>query len=86
MTTYRFRVPPMREFKATNDEHLMREVGKTFFYTKLDMPLLLKNVANACCDWNGMAYRYGTTEELITDMKKNDLLVNIDERKADEKS
>ena len=86
MTTYRFRVPPMREFEATDDDNLIREVGRTFFYAELDMPLLLKNVANACCDWNGMAYRYGTKEELIADMKKNDILINIDERKANEKS
>jgi hypothetical protein len=48
------------------------------------MTPLLKRIANSCCDWNGESYRYGNKDELIADMIKNKVLVNMNERKANE--
>ena len=52
----------------------------------LEMSSLLKNIANVCCDWNGLAYRYSNKDELIADMIKNKVLVNMNERKANEEN
>ena len=84
MATYRFKLPRTREFNVKSDNHLMQEIATSLWYKGMEMSPLLKNVANACCDWNGKAYRYGTKEELIADMKKNNILINMDERKANE--
>ena len=84
MATYRFKLPRTREFNVRSDNHLMQEIATSLWYKGMEMSSLLKNVANACCDWNGKAYRYGTKEELIADMKKNKILINMDERKANE--
>ena len=84
MATYRFKIPRTREFNVRSDSHLMQEIATSLWCKGMEMSSLLKNVANACCDWNGKAYRYGTKEELIADMKKNNILINMDERKANE--
>ena len=84
MATYRFKLPRTREFNVRSDNHLMQEIATSLWYKGMEMSSLLKNVANACCDWNSKAYRYGTKEELIADMKKNNILINMDERKANE--
>ena len=84
MATYRLRLSQTREFKVRSIDHLLQEIASVFLCKGMEMSSLLKNVANACCDWNGKAYRYGTKEELIADMKKNNILINMDERKANE--
>ena len=84
MATYRFKLPRTREFNVRSDNHLMQEIATSLWCKGMEMSSLLKNVANAFCDWNGKAYRYGTKEELIADMKKNKILINMDERKANE--
>ena len=84
MATYRFKLPRTREFNVNSDNHLMQEIATSLWCKGMEMSSLLKNVANACCDWNGKAYRYGTKEELIADMKKYIILINMDERKANE--
>ena len=84
MATYRFKLPRTREFNVRSDNHLMQEIATSLWCKGMEMSSLLKNVANACCDWNGEAYRYGTKEELIADMKKNRILVKLEEREANE--
>ena len=84
MTKYRFRLSQTTELDVKNDNHLLQEIGSVLMCRGLEMSLLLKSIANACCDWNGEAYRYGNKDELITDMKKNKVLVDINERKANE--
>ena len=84
MATYRLRLSQTREFKVRSIDHLLQEIASVFLCTGVGMPSLLKNIANVCCDWNGEAYRYGTKEELIADMKKNKILINMDEREANE--
>ena len=84
MATYRLRLSQTREFKVRSIDHLLQEIATSLWCKGMEMSSLLKNVANACCDWNGKAYRYGTKEELIADMKKNNILINMDERKANE--
>jgi hypothetical protein len=85
MTKYRFKLSETRELDAKNDNHLLRQIGDILMCRGLDMPLLLKSIANVCCDWNGLAYRYGNKDELIADMLKNKILVYTNERKANEK-
>jgi len=84
MTTYRLRLSTIKEFKVKSTDHLLQEIASVLLCRGLEMSALLKNIANVCCDWNGKAYRYGTKEELIADMKKNKILINMDERKANE--
>ena len=84
MATYRLRLSQTREFKVRSIDHLLQEIASSSLCSGIGMPSLLKNIANVCCDWNGKAYRYGTKEELIADMKKNKILINMDERKANE--
>jgi hypothetical protein len=48
------------------------------------VPSMLKNVANACCDWQGQAFRYGTTSELIKDMLKHRILIKINKGAVNE--
>tara|TARA_R100000231_G_scaffold6702_1_gene9759 strand:+ start:466 stop:726 length:261 start_codon:yes stop_codon:yes gene_type:complete len=86
MTTYRFRLSQTKELDVKNDNELLREIGSALMCRGLEMPLMLKSIANACCDWNGEAYRYGNKDELIADMIKNKVLVNMNERKANEKN
>lgn len=84
MTTYRLRLSTIKEFKVKSTDHLLQEIASVLLCRGLEMSALLKNIANACCDWNGEAYRYGNKDELIADMMKNKVLVNINERKANE--
>ena len=84
MATYRLRLSQTREFKVRSIDHLLQEIASVFLCTGVSMPSLLKNIANVCCDWNGGAYRYGTKEELIADMKKNRILIKLEEREANE--
>ena len=84
MTTYRLRLSTIREFKVKSTDHLLQEIASVLMCSGLEMSSLLKNIANVCCDWNGEAYRYGTKEELIADMKKNRILIKLEEREANE--
>ena len=84
MTTYRLRLSTTREFKVKSTDHLLQEIASVLMCRGLDMSSLLKNIANVCCDWNGLAYRYSNKDELIADMIKNKVLVNMNERKANE--
>jgi len=84
MTTYRLRLSTIKEFKVRSTDHLLQEISSVLLCRGLEMSALLKNIANTCCDWNGEAYRYGNKDELIADMIKNKVLVNINERKANE--
>ena len=84
MTTYRLRLSTIKEFKVKSTDHLLQEIASVLLCRGLEMSTLLKRIANACCDWNGEAYRYGNKDELIADMMKNKVLVNINERKANE--
>ncbi len=84
MTTYRLRLSTIKEFKVKSTDHLLQEIASVLLCRGLEMSALLKNIANTCCDWNGEAYRYGNKDELIADMMKNKVLVNINERKANE--
>ena len=84
MTTYRLRLSQIKEFDVENDNHLVQEICSVLMCRGLEMSSLLKNIANVCCDWNGLAYRYSNKEELIADMIKNKVLVNMNERKANE--
>ncbi len=84
MTTYRLRLSTIKEFKVKSTDHLLQEIASVLLCRGLEMSALLKNIANVCCDWNGEAYRYGNKDELIADMMKNKVLVNINERKANE--
>ena len=84
MTTYRLRLSTIKEFKVKSTDHLLQEIAPVLLCRGLEMSALLKNIANTCCDWNGEAYRYGNKDELIADMMKNKVLVNINERKANE--
>ena len=84
MTTYRLRLSTIKEFKVKSTDHLQQEIAAVLLCRGLEMSALLKNIANTCCDWNGEAYRYGNKDELIADMMKNKVLVNINERKANE--
>ena len=77
MTTYRLRLSTIREFKVKSTDHLLQEIASVLMCRGLEMPLMLKSIANACCDWNGEAYRYGNKDELIADMIKNKVLVNL---------
>ena len=84
MTTYRLRLSTIKEFKVKSTDHLLQEIASVLLCRGLEMSALLKRIANTCCDWNGEAYRYGNKDELIADMMKNKVLVNINERKANE--
>ena len=84
MTTYRLRLSTIREFKVKSTDHLLQEIASVLLCRGLEMSTLLKRIANACCDWNGESYRYGDKDELIADMIKNKVLVNMNERKANE--
>ena len=84
MTTYRLRLSTIKEFKVKSTDHLLQEIASALTCRGLEMTPLLKRIANSCCDWNGEAYRYGNKDELIADMMKNKVLVNINERKANE--
>ncbi len=84
MTTYRLRLSTTKEFKVKSTDHLLQEIASVLLCRGLEMSALLKRIANTCCDWNGEAYRYGNKDELIADMMKNKVLVNINERKANE--
>tara|TARA_A100001391_G_scaffold196906_1_gene176254 strand:+ start:605 stop:865 length:261 start_codon:yes stop_codon:yes gene_type:complete len=86
MTTYRLRLSQTKEFDVENDNHLLQEICSVLMCRGLEMPLMLKSIANACCDWNGEVYRYGNKDELIADMIKNKVLVNMNERKANEEN
>ena len=44
---------------------------------------MLKNIANACCDWQGEVIRYGNASELIEDLIDYKILIKK-EGKADE--
>jgi len=84
MTTFRLRLSTIKEFKVKSTDHLLQEIASVLLCRGLEMSALLKNIANTCCDWNGEAYRYGNKDELIADMIKNKVLVDINERKANE--
>ena len=86
MTTYRLRLSTIKEFKVKSTDHLLQEIASVLLCRGLEMSALLKNIANTCCDWNGEAYRYGNKDELIADMMKNKVLVNMNERKANEEN
>ena len=84
MTTYRLRLAEISEFKVKDTDHLLQEIASVLMWSGLEMSSLLKNIAIVCCDWNGLAYRYSNKDELIADMIKNKVLVNMNERKANE--
>jgi len=84
MTTYRLRLAEISEFKVKDTDHLLQEIASVLVCKGMETPAMLKRIANACCDWNGEAYRYSNKDELIADMIKNKVLVNMNERKANE--
>ena len=84
MTTYRMTFPRVREFNALDDEDVLKKVAGFLLCDEWSVSSMLKNVANACCDWQGQAFRYGTTSELIKDMLKHRILIKINKGAVNE--
>ena len=85
MTTYVMKIPHTREFRASNQDELLHEISSSLLCDKWGVDSMLKNIANACCDWQGEVIRYGNASELIEDLIDYKILIKK-EGKADEES